>query len=251
MELFTIKENYYQKLNSIAKDLASKLIENKDITEKILLIINELYNSVNLEKSFNNENFRSAYHNPITSELEFFVARILFHYSNQNSLKWKIFLRCQSKGKDGKMHVPDIRIEKNYKTITIVEIKAKAGWIQPFFSKEKTLKDYKKFKEGKSDYNPYKHITQIKDRLKNYAYNFDMDYNKFFVLLPSLILVSRKNDSMKIADYKNDFSKNSELSTSNLILLSYNQSLDLSFKSIKKEELMPSCEFEDFIKKIN
>lgn len=39
--------------------------------------------------------FESAYHPPLSSDLEFLVARVLYHYSRLLGLRWSIFLRRQ------------------------------------------------------------------------------------------------------------------------------------------------------------
>ncbi|HLC86758.1 MAG TPA: hypothetical protein VJH65_00575 [Candidatus Nanoarchaeia archaeon] len=250
-ELVNLKKEYYTFLDNKAKTISEKLSKNKPITQEILTALNELYKSVDCEKEFINNTFECAYHMPVTSEFEFFVSRILYHYSEIKKLDWKIYLRRQSKGKDGKLHVPDIRIEKNSKTMAIIEIKAKAGWIQPFFSSERVKKDLKRFKAGKSDFHPMKKIAEIKKSLQAYSYNYNIPYKKVYLLLPTLALVHRKKNERNISDYKKDFSKNSGLNKQNLILLSQNLNLNLSSKNIPNDHFNPTNEFENFIKVIS
>lgn len=249
-KLLENKIEYYNIIDTLAKNIARDFSENRDITQKILKSIWGLYSSVGSEKRFSDDHFKCAYHNPVTSELEFFISRILYHYSDINSLGWNILLRKQSKGKDGKLHVPDILIKKNDKSLAIVEIKAKAGWIQPFFSSERVQKDLKRKHEGKSDYDPIEKIGQIRKGLEAYAYNFDLPYQKVYLLLPTLAMVHRKKSKRTIEDYKADFAKNSGLNKDNLILLSDNLNLNLDSRDLKDSELSPTKDFEDFINEI-
>ena len=216
----------------------------RPITNLLLKYINELYNSARLDASFKNKNFESAYHNPISSDLEFLVARILYHYSIYKKLNWKIYLRRQV-GKTA----PDIRIDKNGKTIAIVEIKAKAGWIQSFFSVEKFRKDMKRFKEGKTKKHPNELLKVVKKQFKKYYQEFNIKPDKIFVLLPTWALVHRKKSTLRVKDYYKEFAKNSGLPKDNLILLSNNLLLNLSSNSVK--QYLPTDRFERFIGKIS
>ena len=148
-KLAQLKKDYYNYLDRGARHLAYKLVEKRPVTKLLLSYISDLYDSAKCEKFYVNENFETAYHSPISSDLEFLVSRILYHYSGKLDLGWKIYLRRQYQ-----KTAPDIRIDKNNKTIAIIKVKAKAGWIQPFFSEERVCKDIKKLNAGKSDYDP-------------------------------------------------------------------------------------------------
>jgi len=241
------KNKFYKILDNIAKKIASDISKNKKVTQKLLIAISDLYDSANSEKKFGDDFFRVAYHNPVTSEFEFLIARILYHYGKK--FNWKIYLRNQSKGKDGKLHVPDIRIEKNGKNIAIIEIKVKAGWIQYFFSKERVKKDLKRYKEGSLTKHPKEMIKESRKQLKKYSKNFNVSYSKVFVLLPTLKLVHRKKSQRLLVDYKKDFSKHAKLPEENLIMLSENLNLDLE-ENNKTEEYKPTNEFEKFVRSL-
>lgn len=240
-KLIQLKKNYYNYLDKKARHVAFNLFKKRKITNLLLDYISELYDSANVEKDFSNKRFESAYHNPITSELEFLIARILYHYSNVNNLNWKVFLRRQKR-----KTAPDIRIDKNNKTIAIIEIKAKAGWIQPFFSSEREKKDVKKLKDGTGKYNPKDLIKRQKVQLSKYVKTFKISKEQIFLLLPTLSGVHRKNSNRKLSDYEDDFIRNSGLSKDNLILLSKNLSLNLS-SECKRKDYKPTDEFEKFI----
>src|SRR4051812_28766262 len=95
MELFNKKLQYYQTLDNHAKNIAKKASVGHPISQDIMLSIVAFYESAKIELKFKNDKFSSAYHSPITSELEFFIARLLFYYSEFNKLDWVIYLRKQ------------------------------------------------------------------------------------------------------------------------------------------------------------
>lgn len=243
-KLSELKKMYYAQLDRKARYIARRMSEGKSVGRLLLLSIEELYLSAHTQESFDQDAFRVRYHNPISSELEFLIARILHHYSNFEKLQWAIYVRCQ-KGKTA----PDIRIDYNGKTLAIVEIKAKAGWIQPFFSSERAGKDMAKLKEGKSSFNPDDLIKRVSAQFKKYYETYNVTPEQIFVLLPSLALVHRKRSKRILDDYEKDFARNSGLPKSNLILLSNNLLLDLSpIKEGKKYE--PTGHFERLIQSL-
>ena len=243
-KLIKIRKEYYRYINKKARHLGYSLTNNKPVSKLILDYIAELYESAKLVESYENNNFESAYHNPITSDLEFLIARTLIHYSNQNKLNWKIYLRRQVR-----KTAPDIRVDLNGKTIAILEIKAKAGWIQPVFSKERYEKDINKLRSGMSNFDPKELIKKVKRKLTKYCSAFNISNDRVFVLLPSMKLVHRKKSNLTVKDYCKQFAKNSGLPISNLILLSNNASLDMSEKP-SRSEYQVTDNFEYFIEKL-
>ncbi|MGA2522804.1 MAG: hypothetical protein ABSF65_01475 [Candidatus Bathyarchaeia archaeon] len=243
-KLSELKSNYYAYLDRKARHIACRLSEGKAVGKLLLLSIEELYSSAHTQRSFDQDNFRVRYHNPISSELEFVIARVMLHYSRFQNLHWSIYLRCQQ-GKTA----PDIRIAYGGKTLAILEIKAKAGWIQAFFSSERANKDLAKLKEGKSNFDPEALIQRVSMQFKKYYETYNISPEQVFVLLPSLALVHRKSSSRILDDYVNDFANNSGLPKNNLILLSNNLLLDLSpIRKGKKYE--PTGRFGQFIQSL-
>ncbi len=243
-KLTKLKKDYYSYLDRKARHIAYKLAKSQSVTKLILDYIKELYTSAKLD-NLKNDKFESAYHNPVSSELEFLIARILYHYSNFKKHDWKIYLRRQV-GKTA----PDIRVDSKNKTLAIIEVKAKAGWIQPFFSKERYVKDMKKLRSGESDFNPRDLIKKVKNQLKKYYKTYKIKPKQVFVLLPSLKLVHRKKSTQKIKDYESQFIKNSGLPQESLILLSDNPLLDLSVNPTRNE-YQPTYNFENFVVLLN
>lgn len=243
-KLAQFKKDYYHYLDRKARHIAYKLSKRKPVTKLILDYIKELYTCEKID-SFDSKRFKSAYHNPISSDLEFLVARILYHYSGFKKSGWKIYLRSQV-GKTA----PDVRLDLNGKTFAIVEIKAKAGWIQPFFSKESFKKSKKRLKAGKSDFDPSDLIKNTRGQLKKYYKTFKIKPKQVFVFLPSLALVHRKRSMQKIKDYEKWFVKTSKMSRECFVLLSNNLNLNLS-SGPKRKEYQPTDKFETFISLLN
>lgn len=242
--MYNSKVSFYNKIDEVSINISKLLIDKKLVSKEILLNIIDIYKSAKIEKNYENENFLTAYHSPITGDFEFFISRILYNYSLLLNLNWKIYLRKQ-KGKT----VPDIRIEKNDKTIAIIEIKAKAGWIQPVFSIDRFNKDLSNFENGISNYNPQNSINDFRSQINKYAETYEIDKSKIYILLPTLKLVHRENYRKEIEDYENYFEKTSDLSKDNFILLSNNKDLDLS--NPKNNELLASNKFENMILKLS
>jgi hypothetical protein len=245
MDFFTFKRSYYKSLDQTATSIADSLSSEQKVTADILQVIIDLYKSAKVELDFADTNkFQSAYHSPITSELEFFISRILFHFSEKNNLGWTIYLRKQ-KGKTA----PDIRIARKEKTIAIIEIKAKAGWIQPLLSQDRYDSDMLRLSNGKSKFNPDDLIASSKNQLQKYQNTFELDTEDIYFFLPTLCLVHRKRYDKQVWDYCGYFEKTSGLSRDNLILLSSNMLLDLS-RANSTTQLQPTSSFERMIYKL-
>lgn len=241
--MLSYKKLYYDSIDKMAKKIADNFVAGGFITEEILKFINELYNSAKVEQSFKSSSFETAYHAPISSELEFYIARIFYHLSELERREWKILLRRQQ-GKTA----PDIRIEKGGKTIAIVEIKAKAGWIQPFFSEQRYNVDKERFENG-SSFDPDALIVKSREQLTKYFQVFAITNDDIFLFLPTLALVHRKKYNTTLEEYRNYFSQTSGFPEENLILLSENKSLDLSL-AIEGKELSPTRDFEKLLDKL-
>ena len=233
------RKSYLERLDAIAESAAKLRTDGTEISELVLKTIVELYKAAKAESSFTNENFETAYHSPITGELEFLVARILYHYSSLNGRGWKILLRRQVN-----KTAPDIRVEVRLNTIAVIEVKAKAGWIQPFFSTERYAKDEAKFAED-GLLNPELLVQGVREQLEKYRGAFGLTENDVFMLLPTLALVHRKRSETDLGGYLKNFESNSGLPAENLILLSSNIDLDLSYKL---GDLEPTDGFERLLR---
>ncbi|OQP58703.1 hypothetical protein A3860_39470 [Niastella vici] len=240
--MFQTRLAYLSDIDKTAKSIAEEFTAGQKITERLLKTIIDLYQSAKVEQSFKDEYFETAYHSPITGELEFFVARILFHYSAFNDKKWKIYLRRQES-----KTAPDIRLLKGDKTFAIIEVKAKAGWIQPFLSPERYQHDKNRLAKGKSPFDPDNLISNSKNQLNKYFTTFGLTSNDIFLFLPTLALVHRKKYLTELPEYYTYFASTSGLPADNLILLSNNKRLDLSYKT---NDLDPTDNFEKLMSKL-
>ncbi len=233
---------YYLKIDGNAKEVAIDFSNDSPITERVLNFIGSMYTCAKLEQKFKDDFFETAYHAPVTSDLEFFIARILYHYAKLIKRDWKILLRRQ-KGRTA----PDIRLEKGNKTFAILEIKAKAGWIQPFLSLERYQHDKNRLQNGLSKFDPDDLIAQSRSQLKKYFEAFDITEKDVFLFLPTLALVHRKKYNTELEGYYQYFSTTSGLPKENLILLSQNKSLDLSKNVL---EPSPTTDFEGLLTRL-
>ena len=233
---------YYQDIDEKAKVIAHDFVRKVPITEKVLIAIISMYESAKVEQHFKDEFFETAYHSPITGELEFFISRILYNLSMALNKNWKILLRRQEN-----KTVPDIRLLKNNKTFAILEVKAKAGWIQPFLSPERFQNDKLRLQNHKSKFDPDNLIRNSRNQLKKYFENFNISNNDIFLFLPTLALVHRKKYKTDLEGYYNYFATTSGLPKENLILLSKNKRLDLSYMT---NDLLPTNDFEKLLTKL-
>jgi hypothetical protein len=233
--MFQKRLDYYMDLDENAKLLAREYSNKSLITEKILKIINSLYQYAKIEQEFKDEFFESAYHSPITGELEFLIARILFHFSQLNGKGWKIYLRRQES-----KTAPDIRLLKGNKTFAIIEVKAKAGWIQPFLSPERYNNDKNKFNNKKSKHDPDILISSSRSQLDKYFKTFKLESKDVYLFLPTLALVHRKKYLTDLPEYYNYFASTSGLPAENLIHLS---------RSIS--QLEPTDNFERLLERLS
>jgi hypothetical protein len=97
------------------------------ITPNLLQAIVDFYDTANIEKMYNNDNFSSAYHSPVTADFEFLFARLLYHIGSIYKLGWSVALRRQVQ-----KAIPDIRISKDNQTLWIMELKASMRWERSF-----------------------------------------------------------------------------------------------------------------------
>lgn len=219
-EIFT---DYYTCIDTKSKEIAYSASKNQDISEKTLKFISEIYQSVNVESMFHNDHFDSAYHLAITPLVEFFIARIFYHYSESEKLNWNINLRRQ-KNKT----VPDIRIfhKENNKeiTIAIIEIKVRVSWMQACFSEYRAKSDEKKRQEGHGNIDS---IIDFQNQIEKYLTTYKITRDQFFVFIPTLNGAYKPISNKNIEDYKKWFYSVADLKEENLILLSNNPRLNL------------------------
>ncbi len=231
-----------------AKYIANLLSSRKKATKLLLDYIGELYTSEQSVKDTFKEKdvFESAYHNPVTSEMEFLIARIFYHYSKVKNLGWEIYLRRQKE-----KTVPDVRVEKDGRTIAIVETKAKIGWMQGVFTRENIKKVRRKFRRGeRGGYDQDKAISDFRKQIEKHCQTHRISKSQYFLLLPSVSAAHRRRSKYKVEDYEKDFIRNSGLpNKENFVLLSGNLEFDAEANR-SRSKYMPTEKFEKMIRKI-
>ncbi len=263
--LQTHRVKYYKIIDSWAKQNALKL-KNKELDHSVsadlLKQISAIYMGAKVESIIEpNTNFSTAYHTPITGDLEYLIARTLYRYSLEEELGWEVYLRKQIKMNNG-MLAPDVRIEKSGIIIGIIEIKARVGWMQPFFSEEQRIKAMMRRERNPNAKDPDKIIKAAKDQLTKYVDGFGLAESKkekVFMLVPSLAAAYRKkNASLKsmeeiYSEYKYTFSDNSGLDPQNLVVLTKDLEYDAGMtykkteKSILADPKMVTDEFREMV----
>jgi hypothetical protein len=252
INIIGIKKKYYQIIDDRAKTIAKLLSKNqgnKFSADLIMETVAELYTSAKIT-GFHSESFESAYHGSITADFEFFISRILGHYSDIKNLNWKIYVRRQTK-KGSVVLTPDIRIEKKQKTLAIIEVKTKVGWMQPVFNSDTVKNRLVKFNAGQLAADPRIDIQKNKEQISKYIKGFGISKDRMYMLVPTLKEAHRANSkpARDVAFFISNFSKNSNLPSSNLILLSNNLRLNLS--TAVGKDYQSTNHFEKFIYKIS
>ncbi len=152
----------------------------------MLNVVNELYESSKLD-FFEDSCFDSAYHNPITSDFEFYLSRIFYHISEMKGLNWTVHLRRQKNN-----CAPDIRVDKDGKPLFIIEVKVKAGWMQEVFSDRRFKHDMERYKNGADIPDPKDRVGRVSKQLGKYQEKLNVPINNVYVVLASLANVHRK-----------------------------------------------------------
>ena len=243
MSILDATRRYYSDLNSETQKIANSLCANGNATESLLRLINAIYTSAKVEQEFKDPHFECAYHSPVTGQVEFAISRILYYVSQIKKLDWVVYLRRQIDG-----NAPDIRVECNGKTLMIIEIKTKAGWIQSFFSKEMYQHQLERFKGNKTSRDPDEQIRGLKSQIDKYLATFAIPKDNLYYLLPTLTHVHRKKFTTKISDYHMYFEKTSGLPAKQLILMSENLRLNLD-SEIHNEKIAATNDFEIMVKR--
>ena len=229
-------------IDNLANNLVNQFESGEAIAEDILEIIREIYEAAKVEKELSNNQFEVAYHTSVTGDVEFLFARFFYHLIEARELNWKVYLRRQFQ-----RIVPDIRIESEGKTLAIIEIKSKVGWMQSFFSKDRVKHDLERLKSGESTLNPEVDILKKRNQLWKYIEHFNINSDRFYVLVPSLKQVYRKKYGRKYEYFKSCFSDHSKLPSENLVVLSNDLTYEVS------DLLSPSSvtnEFEIMVNKV-
>jgi len=241
MTILENKKEYFRILDMKAIEIAEELLKNQDVSIKMLNVVNVLYESSKLD-FLEDSSFDAAYHNPITSDFEFYLSRIFYHISEMRGLGWSVHLRRQKNN-----CAPDIRVDKDGIPLFIIEVKVKAGWMQEVFSDRRFKHDMDRFKNGADIPDPNDRVGRVSKQLDKYREKLNVPIENVYVVLASLANVHRKKyKDSNVDTYKDTFVKNTGLPKDNLVVLT--KTLDKHLGNIMSvEEIEASNDFERII----
>ena len=224
------KEDYYKELDKVAQDVAENFVKGNAISKKILrdtfIYLSNSSSITNLD--FYDKFFESSFQEFISVDIEFYIARILYHVAKLKEKKWKILLKKPEGGV-----LPDIRIISLDKTIAVIDIDV-IEWARSFL-----LGGFDKELPPNS---PEKLLREIREKRAKYIHIFDIKEEQIFVIIPALSLFRKEGVS-----FEESFSSlQSESGMKNIVILS--KCMEREFIPIEQEQV--TTYFEDFLNKL-
>lgn len=224
------KEDYYKELDKVAQDVAENFVKGNAISKKILrdtfVYLSNSSSITNLD--FYDKFFESSFQEFISVDIEFYIARILYHVAKLKEKKWKILLKKPEGGV-----LPDIRIISLDKTIAVIDIDV-IEWARSFL-----LGGFDKELPPNS---PEKLLREIREKRAKYIHIFDIKEEQIFVIIPALSLFRKEGVS-----FEESFSSlQTESGMKNIIILS--KCMEREFIPIEQEQV--TTYFEDFLNKL-
>lgn len=224
------KEDYYKELDKVAQDVAENFVKGNAISKKILrdtfVYLSNSSSITNLD--FYDKFFESSFQEFISVDIEFYIARILYHVAKLKEKKWKILLKKPEGGV-----LPDIRIISLDKTIAVIDIDV-IEWARSFL-----LGGFDKELPPNS---PEKLLREIREKRAKYIHIFDIKEEQIFVIIPALSLFRKEGVS-----FEESFSSlQSESGMKNIVILS--KCMEREFIPIEQEQV--TTYFEDFLNKL-
>ena len=224
------KEDYYKELDKVAQDVAENFVKGNAISKKILrdtfVYLSNSSSITNLD--FYDKFFESSFQEFISVDIEFYIARILYHVAKLKEKKWKILLKKPEGGV-----LPDIRIISLDKTIAVIDIDV-IEWARSFL-----LGGFDKELPPNS---PEKLLRKIREKRAKYIHIFDIKEEQIFVIIPALSLFRKEGVS-----FEESFSSlQSESGMKNIVILS--KCMEREFIPIEQEQV--TTYFEDFLNKL-
>lgn len=224
------KEDYYKELDKVAQDVAENFVKGNAISKKILrdtfVYLSNSSSITNLD--FYDKFFESSFQEFISVDIEFYIARILYHVAKLKEKKWKILLKKPEGGV-----LPDIRIISLDKTIAVIDINI-IEWVRSFFLGE--------FDKKLPPISSEKLLREIREKQVKYIHAFDVKEEEVFVIMPALSLFRKEGVS-----FEESFSSlQSESGMKNIVILS--KCMEIEFIPIEQEQV--TTYFEDFLNKL-
>ena len=168
------KVDYYKELDKAAQGVAESFIKGNVISKKILrdtyVYLSNSTSIANLD--FYDKFFKSSFQEFISIDIEFYIARILYHIAKLKEKKWEILLKKPVEGV-----LPDIRIISSDKTIAVIDINI-IEWVRSFFLGE--------FDKKLPPISSEKLLREIREKQVKYIHAFDVKEEEVFVIMPAL-----------------------------------------------------------------
>ncbi len=221
------KEDYYQLLDKAAQKVAEDFIAGKAVSLEVLRIIFfSLDASYAISWETINRNYRKGFDCSfpafISIDVEYYIARILYHIAKLKNKNWKIVLKKEVLGV-----APDIRVvvpneKEGEKTIAVLDINVKE-WARAL-----AMGDLDK------DLSPFvpTHLSQIINRrIDQFIYALEVSKEELFVLLPTAYIAT-----------------DLVIPKANMVIFS--ESLKKETHLVPAEELQLTSQFEFFLNKL-
>ena len=224
------KIDYYKELDEVAQDVAESFVKGNAISKKILrdtfIYLSNSSSITNID--FCDKFFESSFQEFISIDVEFYIARILYHVVKLKEKKWKILLKRPIEGV-----LPDIRIVSSDKTIAVIDINI-IEWVRSNllggFDKELPPNSYEKL------------LREIREKQAKYIDVFDVKKEEVFVIMPALSVFRKEGTS-----FEESFSLlQSESGIENIVILS--KYMEKEFIPVEQEQV--TTYFEDFLNKL-
>ena len=221
------KEEYYQQLDKAAQKVAEDFIAGKAVSLEVLRIIwISLNTSYTISWKIINRNYRKGFDCSfptfISIDVEYYIARILYHIAKLKDKNWKIVLKKEVLGIAPDIRVVELNEKEGEKTIAILDINVKE-WARAL-----AMGDLDK------DLLPFntEHLSGvINRRIDQFVYTFKVSKEELFVLLPTAYIAS-----------------NLIVPKANKVVFS--ESLEKEIYLVPAEELQLTSQFEFFLNKL-
>ena len=221
------KEEYYQQLDKAAQKVAEDFIAGKAVSLEVLRIIwISLNTSYTISWEIINRNYRKGFDCSfptfISIDVEYYIARILYHIAKLKDKNWKIILKKEVLGIAPDIRVVELNEKEGEKTIAILDINVKE-WARAL-AMGNLDKDLSPFVSD--------HLSGIlRGRIDQFVYTFKVSKEELFLLLPTAYIAS-------------------DLIVPKANKVVFSESLEKEIYLVLAEELQLTSQFEFFLNKL-
>ena len=221
------KEEYYQQLDEAAQKVAEDFVMGKAVSLEVLRTISfSLDASYTISWEILNRNYRKGFDCSfptfISIDVEYYIARILYHIAKLKDKNWKIVLKKEVLGIAPDIRVVELNEKEGEKTIAILDINVKE-WARAL-AMGNLDKDLSPFVPD--------HLSGIlRGRIDQFVYTFKVSKEELFVLLPTAYIAS-------------------DLIVPKANKVVFSESLEKEIYLVPAEELQLTSQFEFFLNKL-